>query len=848
MPENTINGQTFESETEARLYQEVLNMVNGDANAVHEETLRTVVNRHANEDILREASDLAHRFGFTDYERELSEQYALVRDLEANANKFNDVLNVLLNDRDKTPNLTNEEHIARYENALLRAGFSHDDIRQLLNDYQLANPVIEIEPTEPEEEKPLEVEDQDITKKAVVVPEEAVKKMSINASLDAVEMAEQLRDTIEFSNKRLGKKYFGKIKWKSLSQVQKSKDIQKKWAAQLAVLERSMSSINPNQKKAYESTIASIKANMRTNEELLETIEVREFGKQADGSYKGGRVQFDKDNKLSIRRIKTNILRFPKRLWSKIMYKLETLGLEDAENMVNGMTPEQNELKELDNKLGTLSRCCLKITNSGIALGHETLEAMQGYYEKAKEIVASIESYSPGVRELLKSRIDETMTVYHDMEEKYQNFVSTKIDEVETAVNELHASIADDVEHDIENENKKLAFVQGVYSVCAKYMDDTVKQNMETKIQQAENELHNKAIYLKYKERFERSESLIKLDPTKGAEKLDSILQELKAEQFQEAVKYNKNDLIQAFEDERTRLLGQEIKKEERQPEPVEVIEEIPVVSPVEEPSKEKEPVVQSQPEVSPSPETIVNQQMKEIFKRQKQTIDEKDKLIQELQNQIAAQTKENQALKEINRNYQKNLAEMQAKETLQTEKLAAENKMYDAIAGIKREARVLGEQKTQLEWEIKSLKDGVQYLDAIRNMPMVQAELSRIASEQERIERLHQLAEGYANRKNAMEIAQKQQELSKVAEQLQALDSQITTLKQNYKNVVTQHDEMKRKAEETTKQNLSIFENKASGLTQQREELQKQALEAARVNEDDLFAQMEAMEQGKTR
>ena len=50
MPETTINGRNFENETERKLYQEALDMVNGNESDIHEDTLRSIVSRHNNED------------------------------------------------------------------------------------------------------------------------------------------------------------------------------------------------------------------------------------------------------------------------------------------------------------------------------------------------------------------------------------------------------------------------------------------------------------------------------------------------------------------------------------------------------------------------------------------------------------------------------------------------------------------------------------------------------------------------------------------------------------------------------------------------------------------------------
>ena len=100
MPETTINGRNFENETERKLYQEALDMVNGNESDIHEDTLRSIVSRHNNEDIFREASNLAHTLGFKNYEAELNEQYTFINELKVvSAQGQAAVIKALLNDR-----------------------------------------------------------------------------------------------------------------------------------------------------------------------------------------------------------------------------------------------------------------------------------------------------------------------------------------------------------------------------------------------------------------------------------------------------------------------------------------------------------------------------------------------------------------------------------------------------------------------------------------------------------------------------------------------------------------------------------------------------------------------------
>ena len=152
--------------------------------------------------------------------------------------------------------------------------------------------------------------------------------------------------------------------------------------------------------------------------------------------------------------------------------------------------------------------------------------------------------------------------------------------------------------------------------------------------------------------------------------------------------------------------------------------------------------MVQKVEKTNPTPEFVLDKQVKTIFARQKQQIDDQAQKIDDQAQKIQEQN-------EIIANLQKQLAEVKAQETLQTQKKEAENNMMSTIADIKKEARELGTQKTHLEWEINSLKSGISYLDEIENMPMVQNELSKITDKKEKIERLHQLAEGYAEKKN---------------------------------------------------------------------------------------------------
>ena len=129
----------------------------------------------------------------------------------------------------------------------------------------------------------------------------------------------------------------------------------------------------------------------------------------------------------------------------------------------------------------------------------------------------------------------------------------------------------------------------------------------------------------------------------------------------------------------------------------------------------------------------------------------------------------------------------------------------------------------------------------------MVQNELSKISDEREKTERLHQLAEGYAEKKNKAQIEEKEKELSKVAEKLQNLDNQINEFSANYQTMVSDVDEIKRKADEDRQQKIDDFGNELKSFEQQKIDAQKKALEEARVNIDDLFASMEENEKGKS-
>ena len=81
----------------------------------------------------------------------------------------------------------------------------------------------------------------------------------------------------------------------------------------------------------------------------------REFGRQLDGSYKGGRIEIKRENQLGIKAIKLNILSWPRRQLRKIRYKLngkdETLeqqdiaAIESAANELSEIEKEQKESK-----------------------------------------------------------------------------------------------------------------------------------------------------------------------------------------------------------------------------------------------------------------------------------------------------------------------------------------------------------------------------------------------------------------------------------------------------------------------------------------------------------------------
>ena len=77
--------------------------------------------------IFREASNLAHTLGFKNYEAELNEQYTFINELKVvSAQGQAAVIKALLNDRDKTKELSHEEHINRYKSALAYAGFTDE--------------------------------------------------------------------------------------------------------------------------------------------------------------------------------------------------------------------------------------------------------------------------------------------------------------------------------------------------------------------------------------------------------------------------------------------------------------------------------------------------------------------------------------------------------------------------------------------------------------------------------------------------------------------------------------------------------------------------------------------------
>ena len=852
MPETTINGRNFENETERRLYQEALDMVNGNESDIHEDTLRSVVDRHNNEDIFREASNLAHALGFTNYEAELNEQYDLIRNLEAAASKDeSEVTKVLLNDRDQTRGLSNEEHLSRYENALRRAGFTEEQIKSIMEEYQMINPTFTVEEPEKEvakEEKPVVVKDEDKNKKKVGISEENKIRLTAHGSQTKLDEAELLLRTVSFSNKRVNKRNI----WTDSSQLKKSKSVQADWEKQLAKLEKYVEGMKPSQRETYKITLEKIKRGIDKNKDLMEAVEIREFGKQPDGSYKNGRVELRNENKLGLKAIKLNLLNWPRRLVRKFLYKFtgENKALENQDSAtINEATEKLNEIEReranIATQIAQVNRYCAEIQIKGIKRHDIPLDDMQRYYEKATNLLPSINGCSSDVKALLSDRIENINKTYQETKEEYEKYIQENIVTIETELNRLHNSISDDEEHDIQKEQDMLKLVQKLYPTCQLAMDDQQKEKMDASIKQAEAELKNKAIYLKYKDLFERTKGLARLNAEMATTKLDSLLNNLQNEEFAEAIKYNKNDLIALFVNEKKQLLNPQPEKKEEQTQPQqqeEKIEPEKVITVEPEEEVEVKPTAQEQtkPEMvtkvektNPTPEFVFDKQVKTIFARQKQQIDEQAQKIQE-QNEIIA-------------NLQKQLAEVKAQATLQTQKKEAENNMMSTIADIKKEARELGMEKTHLEWEINSLKSGVKYLSEIKSMPMVQNELSKITDEQEKIERLHQLAEGYAEKKNQSLIEQKEKELAEVADKLQELDNQINQFSDKYQTMVSDVDEIKRKAEEERQQKINDFGNDLKDFEQQKIEEQKKALEDARVNIDDLFASMEENEKGKS-
>ena len=860
MPGTTVNGRNFENETEARLYQEALDMVNGNESEIHEDTLRSVVGRHNNEDILREASNLARTFGFTTYEAELNDQYRLVRDLEAASfNGDSEVLKALLNDRDQTKNLSHDEHITRYENALTRAGFTSDQIKSILDEYRALNPNLggakpETTTKEPEQVKENKepsvavVKDEDQSKKKVGVSEENVVRLSRKVSQTKLEEAELLLRTVKGSNRRI-KKRNG---WNDRSQLEESKSKQAGWSKELAELEKDVEGIDPSQRETYRITLEKIKKAIDKNKIKLDDVEVREFGKQPDGSYKGGRIELKNENSLGLKAIKLNLLNWPRRLVRNFLYKFtgENKALENQDSAtINEATEKLNEIEReranIAAQIAQVNRYCAEIQIKGIKRHDIPFDDMQRYYEKATNLLPSINGCSSDVKALLSDRIENINKTYQETKEEYEKYIQENIVTIETELNRLHNSISDDEEHDIQKEQDMLKLVQKLYPTCQLAMDEQQKEKMDASIKQAEAELKNKAIYLKYKDLFERTKGLARLNAEMATTKLDSLLNNLQNEEFAEAIKYNKNDLIALFVNEKNQLLNPQPEKKEEQTQSQqqeEKIEPEKVITVEPEEKVEVKPTAQEQTKsemvtkvekTNPTPEFVFDKQVKTIFARQKQQIDEQAQKIQE-QNEIIA-------------NLQKQLAEAKAQETLQTQKKEARDNMMSTIADIKKEARELGMEKTHLEWEINSLKSGVKYLSEIKSMPMVQNELSKITDEQEKIERLHQLAEGYAEKKNQSLIEQKEKELAEVADKLQELDNQINQFSDKYQTMVSDVDEIKKKAEEERQQKINDFGNDLKDFEQQKIEEQKKALEDARVNIDDLFASMEENEKGKS-
>lgn len=833
MPGTTVNGRNFENETEARLYQEALDMVNGNESEIHEDTLRSVVSRHNNEDILREASNLAHTFGFTTYEAELNDQYRLVRDLEAASfNGDSEVLKALLNDRDQTKNLSHDEHITRYENALTRAGFTSDQIKSILDEYRALNPNLggakpETTTKEPEQEKENKepsvavVKDEDQSKKKVGVSEENVVRLSKKGALDLVKGIETLAKTIEFSNRNLKK---SKI-WKDRSQLDVSKSNQAGWEKELAELEEKAKGLSSNSYFAEREQrgIDRIKKALEKNKIILDKVEVRTFGKQPDGSYKGGRIELKNENSLGIKGIKLSFQEFAYGIKKWYLENIKKQKEIQDSATINGATEESNEIKReeanIAAQIAQVNRYCSDIQTTGIKRHEISLDDMQRYYEEATNLLPSINGCSSDVKALLSARIENSNKRYQETKEEYEKYIQENIVTIETELNRLHNSISDDEEHDIQKEQDMLKLVQKLYPTCQLAMDDQQKEKMDASIKQAEAELKNKAIYLKYKDLFERTKGLARLNAEMATTKLDSLLNNLQNEEFAEAIKYNKNDLIALFVNEKNQLLNPQPEKKEEQT---------------------KTEMVTKVEKTNPTPEFVFDKQVKTIFARQKQQIDEQAQQIDEQAQKIQEQN-------EIIANLQKQLAEAKAQETLQTQKKEARDNMMSTIADIKKEARELGMEKTHLEWEINSLKSGVKYLSEIKSMPMVQNELSKITDEQEKLERLHQLAEGYAEKKNQSLIEQKEKELAEVADKLQELDNQINQFSDKYQTMVSDVDEIKRKAEEERQQKINDFGNDLKDFEQQKIEEQKKALEDARVNIDDLFASMEENEKGKS-
>lgn len=663
MPENTVNNRSFDNETEKKLYQELLDMVNNNESEIHEDTFRSMMEKHKNEDVFEEASHLAKSFDLTDLAKEYEATSQLISNLKV-ASTEEEMVKYLLNDRDKYPNLSKEEYDAKYNEILLQAGIDQatiDSVLQNFNVYLFTIPASSNEPeskeksVEEEVVEPVIVEDQDQEKKKVGISEENVSKLSNKKGNLKLNELNILIGTIRSNRKYVYKHMSNK------QDYDKHKANLNKWNEDVQQFEKEIDAMPLGLQSIYRIKIEQVKRELEKNDSKLAKFDAKLLGNRRDKDgnlieHTTGTIERKENLKNKWGTIKLAARNLPDAIWIKVLSKFKGIkNQKEAEQEVN------QELTQFEKECTKVKEICYKISNhchtimtKGIKNGEVTLEGMQEKFDKATSMLNLVNSYDENVKndKFVKESIDRVTKLYEEMKTSYFEHLSKKGTELETMLSDLHHSIGDDQEHSIDDEKKSLDTIKQIYAVCNTQMTDDAKSKIENQIAQAEAELQNKAVYLKYKTKFEKYESLAKLNMEGAKKNLATALEALKNETFADAIKYKKEDLIASFEAEMNRITGVTVEKKEEKintPEETKKEQEATVETIEqnhEEKKEEEKPKMTAEQVIDLQTQTIFNRLKQENEKLKKEN-SQRQEMVSELQEQLAS-TKATASLEQV--------------------------------------------------------------------------------------------------------------------------------------------------------------------------------------------------------